>query len=321
MNSPILSVIICTYNPRIDYFVRTLQSLQSQVFREPKIGWELLIIDNASVQPVAEKFDFSWKHNARIIREEQLGLTFARLRSFHEARGEILVYVDDDNILAPDYLQVTIDAFNNDNRLGAVGGRSLPVWEMDPPTWFDELGISLACRDLGEERIESHWDNSNNLNRKYPDCAPIGAGMGIRKCAFASYVNSVSNNSIRTKLGRRGNDLSSGEDNDMILSILVEGWKVAYLPELILEHLIPAKRLSISYLENYIEASNRTWVQVLALHGICPWTPIARWTLPIRKLRSWLHHRAWRSYPDRIRWRGACGNFEGRALLAFINRL
>ena len=315
-SAPALSAIICTHNARLEYLAKTLVSLRCQEPLEHLQAWELLVIDNASETPLDAQLDLSWHPASRVIREMNLGLTHARLRSFREARGEILVYIDDDNVLEPAYLRRTLAAFEADPKLGAVGGKSIPRWETEPPDWFNELGISLACRDLGDTHLDAEWDNTGKQQRFYPSCAPIGAGMGVRRSAYAAYVEAASGDPIRIALGRRGADLSSGEDNDMILSILAQGWKVAYLPELRLEHLIPTRRLSASYLEKYAESSSRTWVEVLAVHGIQIWTPVPRWSLPLRKARAWARLRAWEGPVNRIRWRAACGTFDGRANLS-----
>lgn len=315
-SQPALSAIVCTHNPRADYLAETLTSIQRQQGLPGGRIWELLLVDNASDEPLEGQLDLSWHPLARVIREDRLGLTHARHRSFEEARGDVLVYIDDDNVLDADYLRRTLAAFDADPKLGAVGGKAVPRWEVCPPSWFDELGISLACRDLGDQRIEAQWDSATTQGRTYPDCAPIGAGMGLRRSAYESYVRTSSKDPYRTKLGRRGADLSSGEDNDMILSILSQGWSIAYLPELRLEHLIPAKRLSVDYLERYAESSSRTWVQVLSVHGIEPWPPIPRWTLPLRKARAWVRMAGWKGYANRIRWCGTCGILEGRASMA-----
>ena len=92
-----LSVIICTHNPRSDYLSRVLQALDSQSLS--KESWELLLIDNASEKILSTEIDLSWHPNSRHIREEQLGLTPARLRGIKESVGEILIFVDDDNVL------------------------------------------------------------------------------------------------------------------------------------------------------------------------------------------------------------------------------
>ena len=88
-----VSVILCTHNPRADYLSRVLASLRGRTL--PAEQWELLLIDNASEQPLAEIRDISWHPRGRHISE--LGLTLARLRGIQESDGGLLVFVDDDN--------------------------------------------------------------------------------------------------------------------------------------------------------------------------------------------------------------------------------
>lgn len=305
-----LSAIVCAHNPRRDHISATLASLAFQT-GVPE-GTELLLIDNASQPALADALldDLSVFASARIVREERLGLTHARLCGFKEARGELLLFVDDDNVLNPDYISAVHEAMANDPGLGAVGGKSIPRYEVEPPPWFEGLGLSLACRDLGSGAMFADWSSGG---RFYPECAPIGAGMAVRRDAFAAWVMDVEQDSVRANLGRKGEDLSSGEDNDLVLTILSQGWKVGYLPNLSLTHLIPAGRLSAAYLKRYSEASNRTWVQTLFVHGLCPWSPIPPWTLPFRKARAYLAQRGWRSEAHAIRWRASCGTFDGQA--------
>jgi glycosyltransferase involved in cell wall biosynthesis len=310
-----LSVVICTHNPRAGYLAETLASIQSQEPLGEGRAWELLLIDNASNVPLNGRIDLSWHPEARIVTEDKLGLTHARLRSFRESRGEIIVYVDDDNVLNPDYLRETISTFDGDPTLGAVGGKAIPRYETDPPAWFHGMEICLACRDLGDAPIIAAWPDPTSASRSYPVCAPIGAGMGIRRSAYGAYVESAATNPIRISLGRRGSDLSSGEDNDMVMTLLETGWRVAYQPRLRLEHLIPAARLTQDYLMRYAYSSNRTWVQVLEVHGLRPWSSVPPWTIPWRKARAFIRQGAWARAANRIRWRAACGQIDGRASL------
>ncbi len=306
-----LSAIVCTHNPRSEHIEATLASLARQV-HVPE-GAEFLLIDNASDDPLTPRINLGALTNfasARIIREEKLGLTHARLRAFHEASGDILLFIDDDNVLASDYVHSACDAMTSDPTLAAAGGKSIPHYETEPPEWFTGLGISLACRDLGDQPQFSDWAAGE---RFYPDCAPIGAGMVVRRAACEAWVSAVTENGTRISLGRRGSDLASGEDNDLMLTLLGQGWRVAYLPQLSLVHLIPARRLSLAYLERYVESGNQTWVRVLDVHGIRPWSAIPRWTVPLRRLKLWLKLQPWRGPVERIRWRGAIGLILGRA--------
>lgn len=309
----ILTVIICTHNPRPEYLAATLGSIQAQKGLDHDLTWELLIIDNASTVPLATTLDLRDCPQARICREERVGLTFARLQGFAQARGEIILFVDDDNVLDENYFANVIDILQSNKDIGAVGGKSLPVYEIDPPAWFDASGISLACRDLGDDPLAAAWADPSDPSRNYPLCAPIGAGMAVRRIAYEDYVRGAERDPRRTALGRRGTDLASGEDNDMIMSVLEQGWQVAYRPELSLKHLIPATRLTQPYLERYARSTTRTWVEVLNIHGICPWTPIAPWTLPLRRLRALMVFKPWTSPVARLRWQAALGQYEGRA--------
>jgi glycosyltransferase involved in cell wall biosynthesis len=312
-----LSIVICTHNPNLANIGQALDSIRAQW--PPKAASELIIVDNASPTPLADILDISWAgQGGRIVREDKLGLTHARLRAHHEASGEFILFVDDDNLLSPDYIELALDVMDRDPKMAAIGGRVLPSYEQQPADWFKETGIGLACRDLGDTVKEAHWPNPKEPTRNYPDCAPIGAGMLVRRAAFSDYVHSASTNPIRIALGRKGTDLASGEDNDMILTCLANGYRVAYRPELSLTHLIPANRVSIEYLKRYARSTNRTWIQVLAVHEIIPWHPIARWTLPLRIARAWLKTRPWSSPVAAIKWQGQIGHFEGRASIGGI---
>jgi len=152
--------------------------------------------------------------------------------------------------------------------------------------------------------------------RAYPTCAPIGAGLAIRTEAYQAYVDSAARDARRTALGRAGENLASGEDNDIVMTLLEQGWSVGYFPSLELTHLIPKERVAPGYLAEMAESSNKTWVTVLDVHGICPWSPIPQWTVPLRKLRAYVRTQAWRSERRRVQWRGTCGIFEGRAQLS-----
>ena len=116
----LLSLIICTHNPRSEYLNRVLTSLKLQAL--PRSQWELILIDNASNIVLASEIDLSWHSYGRHVREEKLGLTNARLRAFKEASAEILVFVDDDNVLNPDYLQNTVEILEQHPNLGSNWG-------------------------------------------------------------------------------------------------------------------------------------------------------------------------------------------------------
>jgi GT2 family glycosyltransferase len=220
--------------------------------------------------------------------------------------------VDDDNILDPRFLAAAREAFSNNPRLGAAGGPSEPSYRTKPPPWFVEGLAPLGCRNHGDAPLLMNWDDQRNV---YPEAAPIGAGLTIRREAINLWVDQLQHDLRRQAFGRIGNALSSGEDNDINLTLLSHGWELAYLPELRLIHEIPAERLTESYQQRLARASFRDFVQVLDRHGIRPWSPLPPWSIPIRSMKAWITCKAWSGAAGRIRWQGAVGQFEGRATL------
>jgi glycosyltransferase involved in cell wall biosynthesis len=309
-----VSVVISTHSPNEPRLRRTLDGLRAQTL--PLDRWELVLVDNASPDPtVFDRFDLRWHPAGRLVRESRLGLTFGRIAGLRASTGPILVLVDDDNVLAPDYLATVVDLFARHARVGALGGRSIPEWELQPEPWVHEFSGCLALRDREGEQIADRTTDS-----AYPACAPLGAGMAIRHSALEPWLGAVEAAEEGAITGRRGKQLTSGEDNDIVLHALAAGWAVGYFPQLRLTHLIPAGRVSREYLARLNYGIARSWVEVLDRHGIRPWAPIPGWSVGARKLRAWFRFRAWRDEASYVRWKGACGTFEGRARLSSDQR-
>lgn len=310
--TPDLSVILPTHNPDPDRLARTLAGLRAQTLPAPY--WELVVVDNASSPPVDVAFvSAHGPADFNLVREPRPGLTAARLAGFAAARAPLLALVDDDNFLAPDYLARAIEHMTLHPELGACGGPSRPEFAgPPPPPWAKEFFPLLALRDLGDAPIiEAPPTAPASKPLRYPACSPIGAGMVLRRAALATWLNRDNLHAVLTD--RRGDELTSGGDNDIVFTLLRDGWSVGYFPDLALTHLIPEARLQPAYLARLNRGIQRSWMQVLRLHDANPWAPVPRWSVPLRQAKSWLTRRAWSGPAARIRWQGDCGHFEGRA--------
>lgn len=305
--SLLASVLLPTRNPHPGRLSRTLAGLRAQTL--PPTQWELILVDNGSQESIASRFDASWHPQARLIREDEAGLTPARLRGIAEAAAPLLVFVDDDNVLAPDYLERASALFARHSELGTAGGKVLPEFEATPPPWMQEFFGLLALRDFGDTPLVQPGER----DARWPDFAPVGAGLCVRRSFARTYADALGRDPSRRTLDRRGRSLGSGGDNDLVFTALQAGGSAGYFPELRLTHLIPANRLETSYLARLNRQASRTWIMVLRVHGQCPWPRIPSWTVPLRQARAWWRLRAWRSPAHRIRWRGACGQFAGQA--------
>src|SRR5262245_27982400 len=122
-----VTIAIPTYN-RADFLRQTLAGIAAQQF--PRDHFEVLVIDNNSrdhTRTVVE--EFAGAHPApRHVHEEKQGLDYARNRAIAEARGEIILFGDDDILVSPDWMaQMTVPLIaDGARRIGAVGGEVIP---------------------------------------------------------------------------------------------------------------------------------------------------------------------------------------------------
>lgn len=311
-----ISVILPTHNPRPDYLRRVLESLHGQTL--PAHHWELLVVDNASRVDVEAICRAVGGLRMRVVREENLGLTAARLRGFAETKESLLVMVDDDNVLAPDYLELVFGIAERHPHLGVFGGAVRPVFESDPPAWISGAWSGLGCRDLGPDELI--WPEQPSATGRqvrlseFPSCAPIGAGMVLRREVAAFYARSIRDRRVEIS-DRKGDKLSSAGDNDMCLCALEQGWQAGYFPSLKISHLIPPDRTTLAYQKRMAREAMRSFVVMLDLHGIRPWPRVPRWTVPLRVSRDWFRVRPWRDESSSLRWNMNRGRYEGCALL------
>ncbi|WP_050030460.1 glycosyltransferase [Verrucomicrobium sp. BvORR034] len=260
-----ISIVICTHNPRASYLARTIDALRQQTL--PTEQWELLVVDNASTPPVEPGLNLGWHPSARLIREESLGLTHAQLRGIKETNGDLLLFVDDDNVLDPNYLETLTQLAAARPYLAAFGGNISGEFECSPPPWYNGLlgwlAIIKTDRDI--------WGNSYKLEQ-----LPVGAGLCVRREVANRYAGDVANDPGRLTLDRRGEILSSGGDTDLVLTAIDLGYGVGVFKALHLTHLIPSTRLTQSYLLRLAEAMAFSQV-IRARMGRGPSKPAANW--------------------------------------------
>ncbi len=253
-----LSVVLCTHNPRKDFLRRTLEALRSQSY--PTSNWELLLIDNVSSEPPASSSDLAWHPSARMVREGELGLTSARLRGIAEVRGDVIVWVDDDNLLAPDYLAQAAALATDWPQLGVWGcGHFEPEWETPPDP---ELAPFLAYLAVSKA-VSDRW-----TNRLFDyEATPAGAGLCVRKPIADTYARMVRTDPKRKLLGRTGGGLGACEDFDLAFCAIDAGLGTGVFTRLRLTHLMPSGRVQPEYLQRLVEGHSFSSTLIHAWRG------------------------------------------------------
>jgi len=254
--SPRLSVIICTHNPRQDYLRQTLEHLRTQNLSTT--AWELLIVDNRSDPLVSSWCDLSWHPQGRIVREESLGLTNARLCGIANTTGDLLVFVDDDNLLCADYLQESLMLAAEWPTLGAWGGCILPRYESPPEPQLERYYPYLAIRPLTDDR----WGNLYNM-----EITPFGAGLVVRRNVANQYRDLALTTCNRRRLDRTGASLISCGDVDLAWTSVDIGLGMGVFKRLELTHLIPAFRMQVDYLLKMVESNRASHILLDAMRG------------------------------------------------------
>ena len=229
-----ISVIICTYN-REKYIYRALQCLAQNDFSTDL--YEIILVNNNSTdQTEAQCQTFHQDYpqvTFRYFIETNQGLSHARNRGIVEAQGDLLVFLDDDSFVNPDYLQNLAHYIKEYPDMAAFGGETTALFETGvTPNWLSKWSYSwVTTINLG---------NAVTLftGNKYP----VGANMGFKKEYFEKH------GLFNTALGRSKKNMIGGEEKDIFNRAHKKTEKIYYFPLLKVQHVIPENRTTRDYI-------------------------------------------------------------------------
>jgi hypothetical protein len=289
MDSPFLSVVIPACNPGRRHFGIVLEALRRQTL--PMEFWELIVVDDASKERMADWVDVSWHPRGRLVEtdveREGMGLVSARLRGFELGRGDVFVFVDQDNALRPDYLQGVVGIASEHPRMGTWGGQIILKFdepEKAPEPW---LRGALCTRELTGDI----WSNDPDHHAS----TPWGAGLCARREVLEIYRRLVEANPLRRLLDPTPRSPGFGGDSDISYAGCRSGFGKGAFKRLAMDHLIPVGRCSDDYLLRTAAASGYSTV----IHGF-----VERGTAtpPRSDWRFWLQAWVRRRKGRRLEW-------------------
>ena len=251
-----IDIILCTYNPRMDYLERTLESIEGQLFQGDGIEVQFTLVDNNSPADAAKKLkEVCSSRQIHYLHETEQGLVHARICGLRNTQGELVVWVDDDTVLDGNFIRHALEIYRTKPFLGAWGGNV--HLELEKPV-RSEIRPYLAL--LTENKVEiEEWSNFRN-------CTPVaGAGLCVRREVGERYVQNYESSPMRKLLGRSAQNLFSGEDWDFCLTAAEMGLGVGRMPQLSLTHLIPERRTTEDYLLKIAEGHKFSGQIVLAI--------------------------------------------------------
>lgn len=235
MNKTYLSVIICTYN-RDKYIYNVLKSVAENNLDTSL--YEVVLVNNNSTdntESECKRFEIDFPNvSFQYHLECNQGLSYARNRGIAEAKGNVVVYVDDDATVNTEYLTTYYQFFNKNPNVYAAGGPILPVYETEEPKWFSHYTRQLITGRL----------YLGNEAREFSKGAfPGGGNAAYRKSVFDKV------GLFNPELGRKGNSLIGAEEKDLFDKMVDKGIKFYYLPNAILYHIIPPAKLTNDYFQ------------------------------------------------------------------------
>lgn len=231
-----ISAVISAHNPRKDYFPKVLEGLRNQTM--PYDEWELIIIDNLSTEKLTDLYNIDWHPNYKFLIEENLGLAHARKRGFKEAQGSLLINIDDDIILHPKYLENAWKIYNKLPFIGVFGCQIQPDFEEHPKLKIEYYGNAQRTVD------DDIWSN----NIKEYKSTPFGAGMCLRNEVYKAYLQVLETDEFRLQLGRKGKELLSCEDIDIVFFTCQMGLGKGMFKDLVITHFVPKNKMTVDYL-------------------------------------------------------------------------
>jgi len=215
-----VTIIVATRN-RASALPGCLDSLAAAIAQAAPAEIEIIVVDNGSTDQTAEVAR-RWAETSpapvRVLHEPRPGLSRAHNRAIRAARGELLVFTDDDCRMESDYLVRLLR--HAAATTGAVfwGGRV----ELGDPT---DLPLTIVTT-----RARLCWRRAENSARREPLAGRIhGCNMVMRRGVVARV------GLFDEDLGS-GAYINSGGDTDYLYRVYLAGIPIEYLPDLVVHH-------------------------------------------------------------------------------------
>ena len=184
-----VAVILATRD-RPEMLTRAITSVLAQRYER----WELIVVDDGetdAVQKTLSRID-----DGRIVAVEgpRRGLSAVRNAGLERTRGEIVCYLDDDNVMHPAWLHAVAHVFRQRDDIDVAYGIAIAEYRL--PGDLTEYGWWPSFWQLP-------WSRETLLRENVTDAGAIAHRRGLREARFDE-------------------DLSTGEDWDMLLRLTAD---------------------------------------------------------------------------------------------------
>ena len=233
------SIVVCTHN-RAALLTDCVDSLLTQTINKSR--FEIIIVDNNSTddtETIAAELAKN-NNNIKYFKESVVGYSAPRNCGWKNASGNIVAYIDDDEIAAPDWLESIEKAFQIEEKPNIVGGIYLIKYDVNPPDWFIEsMGGTNKKRQKGI------------LNYR-KDCYLAGGNIAFKKEVLEK-LNGFSND-----FNMKNGFLMMGEDTDICQRAIKAEFKLYYDPDIKIYHRMNQNNYDIEIRKQKAEKTGMT---------------------------------------------------------------
>jgi hypothetical protein len=213
---PFFTVAICSRN-RAASLAAAARSVLPQLGDDA----ELLLVDNDSTDatPAVMVGLAAADPRVRTARQSRRGIAAARNLALEQARGRVVVFIDDDELALPDWLDAFRDFLRRhpEGAWAAAGGPYLSAPETPLPAWI--------------EAQYGRFDHGGDERMLPAPLAPAGGNLAVwRNLALA--------------VGGFDESLPRHEDSALSGQLRAAGHAIWWTPSARVRHLIPASRLT-----------------------------------------------------------------------------
>jgi glycosyltransferase involved in cell wall biosynthesis len=267
-----VTVIVCTYN-RCGSLATALESIAASEMTV-SAKWEILVVDNNSSDQTREVVKgFCQRHPGLFsyVFEKKKGLSNARNTGIRQAKGNVVVFTDDDVTVGTKWLR-NLTAELSDGQWAGAGGRILAARAFSPPVWFalngpySMGGVLYAHFDLGGQ--------AGQLDRP-----PHGANMAFRKEIFEKYGG------FRVDLGPSPGNEIRNDDTEFGRRLMTAGERLRYEPSAEVFHEVVEERLKKDYFLKWWFSYGRAQIRETGVHGDLAGIPRHYFSIPHIALR------------------------------------
>lgn len=284
-----LTVGICTWN-RCELLGHSLKQLRA--LRRPRhVELEIVVVDNNSSDDTPELLrSYLDRLPLRVLHEARPGKSHAANLLVQEARGDYILWTDDDVLVDEGWVEAYAAAFARHPEASIFGGPVVPWFPNDPPAWlergFTVVENAYAALDLGSEELALSHERF-----------PFGANMALRRSAHLRRP-------FNPAFGPRPGVQLRGEEMVLVRELLALGETGWWVPDARVRHYVPPDRQTLRYLRDYYLGSGRCLAQLsrapgrLFFAGRPAWLwrqamtheLLYRLRRPFAPPEQWLHH-------------------------------